>query len=70
VRLINAVRRTTDGQQQKPRTDAIEGVVRLFVLPSNHANKPDAEDPIRQYMALQTGDAAWADQDAVNDART
>jgi len=65
VRLINAVRLTTDGQQQTPRSGAIEGVVRLFVLPSTQANKPDAEGPIRQHMAQQTGDPAWGDQAAV-----
>lgn len=35
VTLINKVRSTTDQQQQKWRSDSIDGCVRLFILPSD-----------------------------------
>lgn len=59
VRLINQIRSTTDKQQQTPRPTADEGIVRLFILPSSLADKPDAERAIAAHMACITGDEKW-----------
>ncbi len=59
ITLINKVRSTTDSQYQEPRSDAVEGVVRLFVLPADLDGKPDAERSIAIHMARVTGDEKW-----------
>lgn len=59
VTLINKVRSTTDKQEQKPREDAVEGSVRLFVLASDLNEKPSAEQAIARQMAKITGDDKW-----------
>lgn len=59
VRLINKVRSTADKQQQKPRLAAFEGVVRLFLLPSDTSDKTAAENSIAKFMARITDDAEW-----------
>ncbi|WP_200899033.1 UvrD-helicase domain-containing protein [Cupriavidus pauculus] len=61
VRLINQIRSTTDKQQQTPRPTADEGIVRLFILPSSLADKPDAERAIAAHMACITGDEKWTE---------
>lgn len=65
VQLINKVRSTTDKQHQEPRSTAVEGFVRLFILPSDHANKPAAEEGIAEYMAKITADAKWNEPAAI-----
>ncbi|WP_186031725.1 UvrD-helicase domain-containing protein [Burkholderia gladioli] len=59
VKLINKVRSTTDKQQQVPRPTASDGIVRLFILPSDMKEKPEAELAIAAYMAEITGDEKW-----------
>lgn len=59
VKLINKVRSMTDGQHQEPRSSAAEGLVRLFILPSDHGNKPAAEKSIAEHMAKITVDVKW-----------
>jgi DNA helicase-2/ATP-dependent DNA helicase PcrA len=59
VTLINKVRSTTDKQHQEPRAAAVEGVVRLFVLPSELEGKPAAERAIANHMSKVTGDEEW-----------
>lgn len=61
VTLINKVRSATDKQVQQPRSDNIEGYVRLFVLPSNTADKIGVEQEIALRMAQDTGDEKWQD---------
>lgn len=61
VTLINKVRSSTDKQHQEPRAGAVEGVVRLFVLPSDLEGKPAAEIAIATYMSKVTGDYKWND---------
>lgn len=61
VTLINKVRSATDKQVQLPRSDSIEGSVRLFILPSDTADKPFAEQAIARHMAKVTGDENWKD---------
>ena len=64
VRLINKVRSTTDGQQQMWRSDSIEGCVRLFILPSDTADKSAAEHAIALQMAELTSDEEWKEPKA------
>jgi len=59
ITLINKLRADVDGQDQVARTDADEGVVRLFVLNSNTIDKPNAEASIAQKMAEFTKDMEW-----------
>lgn len=59
ISLINKVRKTVDGQEQVPRTDSAEGWVRLFILPSETADKAAAEQAIAHRMALLTADEGW-----------
>lgn len=61
VTLINKVRSATDKQVQKPRSDCIEGCVRLFILSSDTADKPAAEQAIALHMASIAGDEKWQD---------
>lgn len=59
VRLINQIRQPVDGQAQRFRTDRGEGFVRLFILPTEIADKPRQEDAVYRRMAEHTGDAGW-----------
>jgi DNA helicase-2/ATP-dependent DNA helicase PcrA len=63
VRLINRIRKDVDDKQQEPVSDAAEGCVRLFLLPSTTANKTDAEKAVGSEMAKITGDEDWNDRD-------
>ena len=60
VTLINKVRSTTDQQQQKWRSDSIDGCVRLFILPSDTSEKLNAERAIARHMAHVSGDDEWS----------
>jgi len=62
VRLINKIRSQVDTHFQEPRSDAPEGLVRLFLFPSNTADKPATEDWVRGQMAQATGDEQWNDR--------
>ncbi|MHB1117729.1 UvrD-helicase domain-containing protein [Sideroxydans sp.] len=59
ITLINKVRSTTDKQHQEPRAAAVNGVVRLFLLPSDMEGKPVAESAIAAHMSTVTGDNKW-----------
>ncbi|WP_417454954.1 UvrD-helicase domain-containing protein [Kiloniella sp.] len=59
VELINKIRANVDGQEQTPRNDRGEGLVRLFILPNDTENKKDAETTIRKSMANATNDHGW-----------
>lgn len=61
IELINKVRRDDDGQEQRPRSDAQAGVVRLFLLPHTTIDKSAAEASIAARMAEISDDPAWAD---------
>jgi DNA helicase-2/ATP-dependent DNA helicase PcrA len=62
VRLINQVRSQVDNHTQEARSDSIEGIVRLFVLSAEEADKLFMEDAVRAYMARLTDDADWNDR--------
>jgi DNA helicase-2/ATP-dependent DNA helicase PcrA len=59
ITLLNKVRNTTDKQHQEPCAAAVEGVVRLFILPSELEGKPAAERAIAAHMSKLTGDEEW-----------
>lgn len=59
VELINKIREPVDPRAQRPRADRGEGLVRLFVVPADVADKPDQENMICQRMAEITGDDGW-----------
>ncbi len=60
VELINRVRQDVDGEKQVPRSDAVVGTVRLFVVPQG-ADKPATEAAIAQRMREVTGDQRWSE---------
>lgn len=60
VELSNTIRKTIDKQQQRPRTDAETGTVRLFIADSS-ANKEEVEHRTAKTMAEKSNDKAWLD---------
>lgn len=60
VQLANTIRRTIDDQQQRPRSDAMDGIVRLFIA-SSDADKESIEKQVAEIMAKETEDAEWND---------
>jgi len=65
IALINKVRSSTDQQHQQPIDAAVDGVVRLFILPNDLVNKPAAEQKIAAYMSRTTGDEKWNEPKAI-----
>ncbi|KLD73402.1 Fis family transcriptional regulator, partial [Xanthomonas hyacinthi DSM 19077] len=65
VTLLNKVRAPVDPHQQRARTDASEGMIRLFIVPSTAEDKPEVEERIAELMADLTEDANWRRRDAV-----
>jgi DNA helicase II / ATP-dependent DNA helicase PcrA len=63
IQLINQIRGQVDDHEQEPRSDAIDGYVRMFVFPANVAEPSAKEDMVRAQMATITGDGAWKTQD-------
>jgi ATP-dependent DNA helicase UvrD/PcrA len=63
VRLINQVRGQVDDHTQEARSDSIDGIVRLFLFPSNTADKSALEDAVRSYMAKLTHDNDWNERE-------
>lgn len=60
IRLINKIRSSVDGHEQVARTDSVEGVARLFILPNSTADKTRAESRVAEEMASISGDALWS----------
>lgn len=58
VQLANSIRSSVDGQQQKPRSDATDGIVRLFIVDSS-ADKDFTEKKVAECMVQETGDYEW-----------
>ena len=63
IKLINKIRSDVDNQEQLPRSDKEEGVVRLFILPADTADKIKAEKDVAQKMSDITGDIKWIGAD-------
>lgn len=60
VDLANSIRSTVDNQKQKARSDAEEGIVRLFIA-SISDDKESIEKKVAEIMAQDTGDIGWND---------
>lgn len=58
VDLANTIRSTVDDKRQQPRTDAIEGTVRLFIADSCD-NKEEIERKVAGLMAQAANDSGW-----------
>lgn len=58
IGLANMIRSSVDTHQQRPREDATEGFVRLFVA-SNNAIPREVESRVSSRMAELTGDFNW-----------
>lgn len=67
IRLLNKIRQATDRQEQVPCSRAIEGSVRMFILPAATPNKPAVEARIRAAMASATGDEKWIEKGGSKD---
>lgn len=65
VNLINKIRLDADDKQQIPRTDAKDGLVRLFIANSNHLNKAKLETEIQTKMSAITTDENWSNPNCV-----
>lgn len=65
VTLINKIRADDDAQEQKWRSDAPEGFVRLFLAAENVPSKAAVEACASSKMAELTGDQAWTGKQAV-----
>jgi DNA helicase-2/ATP-dependent DNA helicase PcrA len=62
IKLINKIRSSVDGHEQVARSDSQEGVVRLFILPTDTVDKKDAERRAAEKMASITGDQLWSSE--------
>lgn len=62
IKLINKIRSYADGHEQMARSDSEEGVVRLFILPSDTADKTGAERWAAEKIASVTGDPLWTSE--------
>lgn len=66
VKLLNRIRADADGQEQEPREDAQEGIVRLFIVDdADGIDKVAVEAKAAGRMAEVTSDGGWTDQQAV-----
>lgn len=65
IELINSIRHDVDGDEQVPRGDAEEGVVRVFIADQVGVNPFAIEMSARQRMQTITSDPGWQDSNAV-----
>lgn len=65
IDVINSIRHDVDGEEQVPRSDAEEGVVRVFIAPQAGIDPFSIETTVRQRMVTITGDLAWQNSDTV-----
>jgi DNA helicase-2/ATP-dependent DNA helicase PcrA len=65
VRLINKIRSEADGKEQRARSDAPEGVVRLFIVPNNGGDKQKIEASVCVKMTEATCDDNWLRTESV-----
>lgn len=62
VTLANSIRSTVDDKRQQARSDAEEGIVRLFIT-SESRDKEYIEKEVAERMAQDTGDIGWNDDE-------
>ena len=66
VTLLNRIRSEADGAQQKPRQDAQEGIVRLFLVNDvDEIDKLTVEKAAAKIMAEVTSDDEWVNRQAI-----
>ena len=66
VSLLNSIRSEADGALQEPRQDAVEGVVRLFLVQDvDDIDKSKLEMEAAMTMAEVTCDEGWLDQSTI-----
>ena len=65
ITLINKIRASVDGQEELPRRDKEEGVVRFFIVQSTLLNKAEVEGAIAKKMVEVTGDTLWSGSDSL-----
>lgn len=65
VEVINSIRHDVDGEEQVPRSDAEEGMVRVFIAPQSGVDAFAVEATVRQRMATIAEDPAWQNSDMV-----
>lgn len=65
VTLLNQIRSEADGAQQKPRQDAQEGVVRLFLINDDDVDKQKMEAEAGRVMAEVASDDEWLNPETV-----
>lgn len=58
VGLANSVRKTIDSHEQRARSDAETGTIRLFIVDSN-SNKESIEKSVQEIMAKDSQDNNW-----------
>lgn len=61
IKLANAIREKVDEQQQRPRSNAEKGTVRLFLAQSS-IDKEKTEAKVAEIMGKETGDTEWNDE--------
>lgn len=65
ITLINKIRSKADAQEQEPRKDKEEGLVRFFVVTNKEGlEKSKIEEYVSQRMAELTNDPLWYGRDA------
>jgi len=62
VDLINNIRSSVDKQEQKPRSDASNGFVRVFLF-NNSSNREKSERDVLQKMSGITNDLKWLEHE-------
>lgn len=65
VDLLNLVRAGVDGQYQESRTDAKQGIVRLFIAGCEIEKKNELEEEVRHHMMDVCEDEGWGDENTV-----
>jgi DNA helicase-2/ATP-dependent DNA helicase PcrA len=65
VEVINSIRRDVDGEEQVPRSDAEQGVVRVFIASQGDDDPFTIEAAVRHRMATIAADPAWQNSDSV-----
>lgn len=63
VELINKIRSAVDNHFQIPRSDAIQGQVRIFIRSITDSDRAATEDLVRTKMAEITGDIQWRERE-------
>ncbi len=64
IRLINQIRKDIDGIEQQAKSNAIEGVVRLFISDSDTPNKEAIESTVLNKMSQYCLDPLWDGEDS------